>query len=89
MIVQRRISVIRNKITRNFVLHKNRKAKDEDAKILLIFLSLPWEDGGFEIEYVLRKETEILVKQIFTVFAFVFHLKFYWLYYCGFIILLL
>ena len=41
MIVQRRISVIRNKITRNFVLHKNRKAKDEDAKILLIFLSLP------------------------------------------------
>ena len=89
MIVQRRISVIRNKITRNFVLHKNRKAKDEDAKILLIFLSLPWEDGGFEIEYVLRKETEILVKQIFTVFAFVFHLKCYWLYYCGFIILLL
>ena len=29
----------------------------------------------FEIEYVLRKETEILVKQIFTFFAFVFHLK--------------
>ena len=43
--------------------------------VLLIFWSLPWEDGVFEIEYVLRKETEILVKQIFTFFAFVFHLK--------------
>ena len=54
-----------------------------------ILAPFPEEMERFEIEYVLRKETEILVKQIFTFFAFVFHLKCYWLYYCGFIILLL
>ena len=57
--------------------------------ILLIFWFLPLGDGEFEIEYVLRKEIKTSVKQLFTYFAFVFHLKCYWFYYCGFIILLL
>ena len=88
MIVQRRISTIRNKITRSFFHRKIEKRKMQKC-ILLIFWSLPWEHWGFEIE-VLRKETEILVNQIFTFSAFVFHLKWcYWFYYCGFIILLL
>ena len=88
MIVQRRISTIRNKITRSFFHRKIEKRKMQKC-ILLIFWSLPWEHWGFEIE-VLRKETEILVNQIFTFSAFVFHLKWCcWFYYCGFIILLL
>ena len=40
-----------------------------------ILAPFPEEMERFEIEYVLRKETEILVKQIFTFFAFVSHLK--------------
>ena len=88
MIVQRRISTIRNKITRSFFHRKIEKRKMQKC-ILLIFWSLPWGHWGFEIE-ALRKETEILVNQIFTFSAFVFHLKWcYWFYYCGFITLLL
>ena len=86
MIVQRRISTIRKKITRSFFHRKIEKRKMQKC-ILLMFWSLPWGHWGFEIE-VLRKETEILVNQIFTFSAFVFHLKCYWYYYCGFIILL-
>ena len=43
--------------------------------VLLIFWFCPLGDGVFEIEDVLKKETEIFVKQIFTFFAFVFYLK--------------
>ena len=43
--------------------------------ILLIFWFLPLGDGEFEIEYVLRKEIKTSAKQLFTYFAFVFHLK--------------
>ena len=75
MIVQRRISMTRNKITRSFVLHKNRKTKDAQMYFINILAPFPEEMERFEIEYVLRKETEILVKQIFTFFAFVFHIK--------------
>ena len=74
MIVQRRISMKRNKTTTSFALHKIEKRKMQKC-ILLIIWSLLLGDGGFEIEYVFRKETEILVKQIFTFFSFVFHLN--------------
>ena len=87
MTVQLRIPMITNKISRSFILHENRETKD--TKICFINI-LDSSLRRFEIEYVLRKKTEISVKQIFTFFAFVFHLKrCYWFYYCGFIILLL
>ena len=72
MTVQLRISMITNKISRSFILHENRETKD--TKICFINI-LGSSLRRFEIEYVLRKKTEISVKQIFTFFAFVFHLK--------------
>ena len=72
MTVQLRISMITNKISRSFILHENRETKD--TKICFINI-LDSSLRRFEIEYVLRKKTEISVKHIFTFFAFVFHLK--------------
>ena len=72
MTVQLRIPMITNKISRSFILHENRETKD--TKICFINI-LDSSLRRFEIEYVLRKKTEISVKQIFTFFAFVFHLK--------------
>ena len=59
MIVPRRISKIRNqKLHFKTEIEKRKMQKF----VLLIFSFLPSGDGGFEIEDVLRKETEISAK---------------------------
>ena len=70
MIMQHRISMTRNKITRSFIFHENRKKKD--LKMCFIKILVPFPEEMRDLKLNMFSEKRLKYN---TFFAFVFHLK--------------